>query len=185
MPDTPVVWKNTIPVNTVTTGAQYDTKVVTLSNGNILLAWTSTADTGAGSAIGQDIIGQIYDPFGNPVGGEFRLNSNFFSDDELNVDIAVTATGFIIVYEDNDTADGQSVSIRLQEYDNTGALVSSSTTVVDDAATTDPNFRNATIAVSSATSALIVYEQVTGGQPGVSGRSTTRPPTPTACNSRS
>ena len=49
MPDTPVTWLDDFTANQTTTGAQYQPRITQLTNGNILVAWTSTDDTGAGS----------------------------------------------------------------------------------------------------------------------------------------
>jgi Ca2+-binding RTX toxin-like protein len=68
------------------------------------------------------------------------------------------------VFEDTNAL---GTSIRLNEYDSNGVLVSSGTTVVSDGSLADPNYRNPHVAVSSATSVMIVYEEVTGGNPGI------------------
>ena len=161
MPNTPETWRSQFTVNTVTTGTQTDPNVIQLTNGNILVSWTSTDNTGAGAAAGIDVIGQLYDPLGNRIGGEFRLNNSFFADDEQDMELAaLPGGGFISVFEDTNAT---STSIRLNEYDANGVAVTSSTTVVSDGLAADPNYRNPIVAVSSATSVLIVYEEVTGG----------------------
>jgi hypothetical protein len=97
MPDIPVTWRGQQTVNTVLAGSQSDPDIIQLANGNILVSWTSTSDTGAGSAAGLDVIGQLFDPLGNRIGVEFRLNADHFLDEEQDMDMAASLGGFISV----------------------------------------------------------------------------------------
>ena len=66
-----------------------------------------------------------------------------------------------MVYEDNDATTN---SIRLQEFDATGNTVSSSTSVISDTTPSAPtSFSNPAVAVSSATSVLIVWQEAEVG----------------------
>lgn len=157
MPLTPETWLAEFTANSTTTGSQSDARVIQLNNGNILIAWTSTSDTGAGSPVGTDIIGQIFTPFGTPLGDEIRLNTSFVFDDERDVSLAaMTDGGFISVYEDFDTSSGV-ISLRLQGYNPDGTF-RFGTTIEADVDSAFSNFANPQVAVSSATSAMIVYE---------------------------
>ena len=49
MPDTPVTWLDDFTANQNTTGTQFQPRITQLTNGNILVAWTSGEDSGAGS----------------------------------------------------------------------------------------------------------------------------------------
>jgi RTX calcium-binding nonapeptide repeat (4 copies) len=163
MPNTPVTWLNQFLVNTVTTGSQSDPDIIQLANGNMLVSWTSDDNTAGtpGSPTGLDVIGQIYDPLGNRVGGEIRLNNSYFFDEEQDMDLAaLPGGGFISVFEDTDAF---GTSIRLNEYGANGVQVSGNNTVVSDASLADPNYRNPVIAASSATSVLIAYEKTFAG----------------------
>ena len=82
MPDTPVTWLDDFSPNQTTTGTQFQPRITQFTNGNILVAWTSAEDTGAGSPPGDDILGRIYDPLGNAITDEFRLNTNYYTDDD-------------------------------------------------------------------------------------------------------
>jgi Ca2+-binding RTX toxin-like protein len=167
MPNIPLTWLDQQTANTTTAGTQSDPDIIQLANGNILVCWTTNDNTGAGSPPGLDVLGQIFDPLGNKIGGETRLNRSYTADGEQDMDIApLPGGGFIAVYEDNDAG---VVSIRLDEFDAAGNLVTSNPDVVIDAAG-DPGYRNPVIAVSSATSALIVYEETTAGAPDIVGR---------------
>lgn len=82
MPLTPETWLNEFTVNLTTTNTQSRPRITQLANGNILVSWESSDDTGVGSPAGIDMIGQIFTPMGEPVGVEFRLNIAFNVDDE-------------------------------------------------------------------------------------------------------
>ncbi|KAB2945425.1 MAG: calcium-binding protein, partial [Rhizobiaceae bacterium] len=153
MPGIPATWLEEFTVNLTTSGFQDDPDIIQLANGNILVCWHSNADSGAGANPGFDIIGQIFDPLGNRIGGEITLNNAFGGDNEMNADLAaLPGGGFVVVYED---VDANGTSIRLEEYDADGASVSANTTVaLDDS---DFVFRDPRVAVSSATSVLVVY----------------------------
>ncbi|SHJ32876.1 hypothetical protein SAMN04488012_107154 [Palleronia salina] len=105
MPSTPAVWLTTFTANTTTDDSQYEPQIVQLSDGNVLIAWTSDNATGEGAEPGTDIIGQLFDPFGNTIGGETRLNHYYSAHNERSFDIAALNNGeFVIVYEDENNA---------------------------------------------------------------------------------
>lgn len=161
MPATPQTWLNQFIVNLTTTGSQSDPDIIQLANGNILVCWTSTDDTGAGSATGTDVIGQIFDPVGNLVGSEFRINTFGNANNEQNMDMAATPDGgFIAVYERVVIGTGVT-TICIDRFNSSGVQTGGSF-IVDDSANTDPNFLNPQVAVSGSTSALVVYEQTSG-----------------------
>lgn len=98
MPATPATWLEEFDSNT--SGATSDPQVIQLSNGNILVAYETADNSGAGSTGGIDILGQLYDPAGNPLGEEVRLNRLFNGGDEHEFDIAALDDGtFVIVFE--------------------------------------------------------------------------------------
>ena len=74
MPLIPETWRDAFTANVSTAGNQFDPDIIQLANGNILVSWTSDNAIGVGSEPGDDIIGQLFDPLGNPVGVEFRVN---------------------------------------------------------------------------------------------------------------
>ncbi len=49
MPNTPVTWLDELTVNTTTANSQFNSNITQLANGNILVSWTSTDNTGVGS----------------------------------------------------------------------------------------------------------------------------------------
>ena len=156
MPNTPVTWLDEFFVTNEV--SPQDPDIIQLANGNILVSWSSTDDAGAGTSSLSDVVGQIFDPLGNPVGAPIQLNFNYTVDNELNSDLTpLPGGGFIVVYQDNDV--GGFTDLRLDEYDAAGNLVSSAPSIIEDGATGLPSYRNPHIAAASDTSALIVYEQ--------------------------
>jgi Ca2+-binding RTX toxin-like protein len=159
MPLIPATWLDAIGVNLTTADSQARPRVTQLANGNILVAWDSAADTGAGSDPGRDVIGQLFNPLGERIGGEFRLNSGFLGDDEQAADVAaLPGGGFVTVFEDLDGTGGTR-SIRLVERD-AGGLSPASFNVADDVSSlADPTFFTPRVAAASDTSALVVYRE--------------------------
>ncbi|WP_102110306.1 beta strand repeat-containing protein, partial [Oceaniglobus roseus] len=111
MPLTPETWLADFTANLTTADSQFEPRITQLTNGNVVIAWTSSNDTGVGSEPGTDIIGQMFDAYGNKIGGETRLNNGFFLDNERNFDIAALDNGrFVVVYEDeNGSAANQAI----------------------------------------------------------------------------
>lgn len=167
MTTTPTTWLDEFIANTVTESLQADPKITTLASGNVLVSWTSSSNIGAGSDNGTDIIGQLFNPLGQPIGSEFQLNFDWYLDEERDAEIvALPNGGFVMVYEDldadNPTVENRATSIRLQEFDENGEVVSSSTSVVNDLAAAYSNYANPVVAASSDTSVMIAYEVITG-----------------------
>ncbi|MBC7987060.1 MAG: calcium-binding protein [Sphingomonadaceae bacterium] len=121
---TPVEWLGNFQVNTggAATGTQSDPHITGLANGNILVAWTESADGTIGTSPGTDIVGQLYDSEGNAIGTAFQINSALNVDDEGDFDIAATNDGgWVMVYIDNDISDVNQTSVIWERYDSTGA----------------------------------------------------------------
>lgn len=165
MASTPTTWLEDFIVNTVNVNNQGFETVTTLANGNLLVTWTTPDDSGAASPNGTDIIGQMFDAFGNPVGTQFRLNTSFSVDDERDGEVtALPNGGFIIVYEDDE---GTDTSLRLQEFNAEGIPVSAGTTIASD---TDglgsTRIADPVVAAASDTSVMIAYERRDSGSQG-------------------
>jgi RTX calcium-binding nonapeptide repeat (4 copies) len=118
MPLTPTPWDNLFDVNSYTTGTQNRSRIVALANGNILVVWNDLDNGGTvNNPAGTDIIGRIFDPFGNPVTAEFRLNNVLMIDNEMNGEIAALGNGgFMVVYEDN----GADNNLAYTTYNSSG-----------------------------------------------------------------
>ncbi|EHK56769.1 calcium-binding protein [Allomesorhizobium alhagi] len=165
MPGAPVTWLNQFTVNLTTTNDQSDPEIVQLANGNILVSWTSNDPTAPGNPAGPDILGQIFDPMGNRIGGEIRLNNDSTVDNEFNADLAALPDGgFIMVYTD---LQGGQPRVRMEVYDADGTQRIGEGGIVRDLGA-GINVVNPHVAVSSSTSALVAYQIDTGGGFGIS-----------------
>ncbi len=166
MPDTPETWLAAFTANKTTTDSQNDPHITQLANGNILVSWTSTADTGAGSPPDRDVIGQIFSPEGEPLGDELLLNQTYFDLSERDADIAALPNGgFIVVYKASSNA------LRFDRYDANGMADSDNNTVFSSLPAGITDFDNPTISVSHESSALITYRVLEpGGDSEIRGR---------------
>ncbi len=157
MPNTPEQWLDALVVNATTAGTQNAPQVTQLTDGRILVAWVSNDDTGVGSPNGTDIIGQLFDEFGVPIGSEFRLNTAGQIDDEGDFALAATpAGGWIVVYEDVAIA----TSLRMEVYDSTGTRIDFES-VANDVSTAFNNYADPEIVISGNT-AIISYTRIDG-----------------------
>jgi Ca2+-binding RTX toxin-like protein len=151
---TPESWMTEVLVNIgESIGTQKQPQITQLTNGNILVAWTDVSnnvDTNSGT----DIITQVYNPIGQPVGLPFQVNKTWRAHDEEQFEIAALPDGgFVLVYEDND-ANG--TSIRANEFDANGAL-SASRTIVEDFNDPDTEYRDPSVAVAADGTYLVTF----------------------------
>jgi S-layer family protein len=104
-------------VNDYLTGRQQAPDVSRAPDGRFVVAWTS--DRGDGS--NQAIIARRYDSLGNPMGGEFVVNT-YTTGAQILGRVAMDASGgFVIVWEDYLTnRDGSGSSIFGQRFDAAG-----------------------------------------------------------------
>ena len=170
MPDTPALWLSEFTANLTTTNNQSTPRITQLANGTILVTWTSNDPGGVGSPAGFDVIGQFFDPLGTRIGAEFLVNSTFTANFERDADVAALANGgFVAVYED--FSSGTNGAIRLTQRDAAGAAVRSVTIEADTVPGGSPTYADARVAVSSATSALVVFREFeTNGDTRILGR---------------
>ena len=125
-----------------------------LANGNFIAFWQSNTDDGPGFTGGNDVIGQLYDAEGNPIGAEFLANGSFNADDEGRIDAVGLPNGNLaLVFEDTD-ANG--TSIRFNIRSQSGTFVSSGTIAIDPG---DGDIGDAAITVNSDGSFLVAYQQ--------------------------
>lgn len=156
---TPDTWRDEFVVNAGNTaGAQFEPDIVQLANGNILVAWTDAANN-VDSAPGADIIGQIFDPLGNAVGGPIHLNAaGRFFDDEGEFELAALPNGgFVMAYEDTDAG---GTSIITGEYNAAG--VSTAVRVI----TADPgadDLGDPSVSVNANGTYIVSYQQAGAG----------------------
>jgi Ca2+-binding RTX toxin-like protein len=168
MPNVPETWLESQTANSTVANTQSEPITIQLANGNIVVAWTSTDNTGAGAAAGTDIIGRIFDPEGNPVTAEFRVNTFGNANNERDFDLAALPNGnFVVVYERSDITTGN-VDICIDVVSPTGTQVHGAFIVSDVAG--DPAYRNPVVSVSNGTSVLVAYEEVTAGVATIEGK---------------
>lgn len=104
-------------INTETSGNQKEPSVATDTAGNFVVTWH-------GPGISQeDIFAQRFDPNGQPIGGEFRVNS-YTDDKQLCPSVAMNIDGsFVVVWESMDIPEEGKSAIRGQLYDNSGSSI--------------------------------------------------------------
>ena len=172
MPHIPETWLDAQIVNTTGSGQQSQPDITQLANGNILVTWTSSHATGDGSPAGTEVFAQLFDPLGTPLGSEFRINAVSLLDNERDSDIvALPDGGFLVIYHDDDLSGNGASNIRLERFDATGTGVAEDSLVVNDGvAPALPNYANPRGACSSATSVMVVYDVIDGGNSGIFGR---------------
>lgn len=109
-------------VNTGTAGDQTRPQVTALASGGYVVSW-ETADTtrdGSGSAI----MGRVYDAAGNPLGTEFRANTQTIADQRQPTVAGLADGSFVMIWHTTDsTLDGQGWSLRGQRFSAGGGLL--------------------------------------------------------------
>ena len=108
-------------VNSFIAADQNMGKVVGLTGGGFVVVWES----GPGQDVsGQGVFGQQYDAAGNPVGGEFLVNSSESFDQRAPSLAALNDGGYVVVWESDFTApDSSSLGVFGQRYDAGGNAV--------------------------------------------------------------
>lgn len=107
-----------LQVNTYTTGNQSSPAVAMNPDGHFVIAWSSFGQDGAASGI----YAQRFDPQGNALGGEFRVNT-FTGGDEAYPSVAMDADGDFIVTWDTASPTGQLYDVYAQRYNAAGLPV--------------------------------------------------------------
>ncbi|MGE3817834.1 MAG: DUF4347 domain-containing protein, partial [Isosphaeraceae bacterium] len=89
---------NQTTVNTTTTNVQSQPAVAMDQNGNFVVVWTSQGQDNVDGKAG--VYGQRFDASGNPVGGEFLVNT-YTPSDQTAPAVAMSANGdFVVVWMD-------------------------------------------------------------------------------------
>ena len=145
MPTIPEIWRE----NVTATGATEDYDITELADGRILISWTSNTN--------DDVYSRIYDQLGNLVVDFTPLSTVWNSGVQEGGRIAATPDGgWLVIYEDELSSSG--TGLRMEAYDSAGTLVDQHSI----GAVVGEDFVHGDIAVSSATSALIAYEELNG-----------------------
>lgn len=161
MVDTPTVWKPQHQVNTTDAGEQQNPVAIDIGMGRYVVIWDEAAGGPIGTSLGIDLVGQIFDARGNPIGSEFQVNQDFHVDDEKDAALASRpGGGFVVVYEDTDVG---GTSIRAETYDINGVRI---TTGVPTTIALDPGgatiISNPEIVMSPDGSYLVTYQTSNG-----------------------
>ncbi|MEE8452225.1 MAG: hypothetical protein V3R99_09930, partial [Thermoguttaceae bacterium] len=157
-------------VNTTTEGGQLNASVAIDADGEFVVVWESR---GHGLDNSSDIFGQRYDSMGQPVGGEFRINSETYAD-QYNPAVAMDDFGnFAVVWA---SAAGQPFSyfhnIKGQVYDYAGRPIGEEFRVNEldlpgTGSSPGGHEGNPTIAMDPAGNIIVAWERVTVQQNGV------------------
>lgn len=113
---------NDVQVNTSTVGDHQDAAITKLSNGNVVIVWSSFDQDGSL----QGVYGRQYSPSGSPLGGEFQINVTT----ELNQRTASVAGlsdgGFVVAWVSETHLNQLSydVSIFIRRFDANNAALS-------------------------------------------------------------
>src|SRR5207248_2842003 len=105
-------------VNTTTDSDQTSPAVASDSQGNFIIAWQAKNQDGSGWGI----IGRRYDAAGNPLGGEFQINTSTDSD-QLSPTVAMNGSGAFVVSWASNNQDGGGWGVYAQRYDAAGNAV--------------------------------------------------------------
>ncbi|MBN2182652.1 MAG: hypothetical protein JW715_12130 [Sedimentisphaerales bacterium] len=86
-------------VNTTLEQAQQNPRIAMNDFGEFVIVWESMSDPNVNE---RDVFGQRFDNYGNPIGGEFRLNT-YIEDDQRRPAIAAGSGGrFVTVWQSNE-----------------------------------------------------------------------------------
>jgi hypothetical protein len=102
-------------VNTYTAGNQDTPSVAMDRQGNFVIAWESALQDGSSDGI----YAQRYDPNGNPVGGEFQVNT-FTAGAQDDPKVAMDGDGNFVIAWESALQDGDGDGVYAQRYDRDG-----------------------------------------------------------------
>jgi hypothetical protein len=118
---------NDVMVNTVTTSYQSDPSVAVLTNGNVVIVWSSFNEAAPGSM--SDVYGAIFSPNGQRLAGEFLINQ-FVTYNQRNPKVAALNTGGFVaawISEQQQSvgaiSNGPSVDVFARQFYANGAAV--------------------------------------------------------------
>lgn len=111
-------------INTETTSTQFVSNVTVLTDGGIVVTWSSTSQDGSGYGI----YGQRYDASGASLGAEFQINTET-SGNQIYSEIAAMADGGFVVVWQSFGQDGDDYGIYGQRYDASGDTVGAETLI--------------------------------------------------------
>ena len=96
---TPFLWGPEQLVNTETTSGQGSPDVAVLANGNYVVTWTDDSGIGADTS-GAGIKAQMYNAAGDPIGGEFLVNSTTLLSQTVPTVTGLANGDFVVAWQD-------------------------------------------------------------------------------------
>jgi hypothetical protein len=91
------------------------------ASGNAIVAWESYGEDGANYGV----FGQRYDNAGNPIGGEFQINT-YTSGNQSRPEVASDPNGnFVVTWESYNGQDGEDSGVFGQQFDSVGQRIGS------------------------------------------------------------
>lgn len=115
-------------VNEFTENNQSVPDIATLANGNLVVTWTSFEVDGSDD--GNDIRARIFDTDGDPVSGEFAVNTVLDFTQGDSVVVPLPDGGFVITWESGDGGEDDSGDgIRARAFDANGDPISNDTLI--------------------------------------------------------
>ncbi|WP_425404062.1 Ig-like domain-containing protein [Hwanghaeella sp.] len=117
-------------VNELTNSSQFDPSIVGLSDGGWVVTWT---DNSGIDGSGQGIFAQVYAADGSRVDGQFQVNTEFSSTQNLSSVAALDGAGFIVAYSSatsGTAGDGSSTGVFQQVFKTGGGTPSADPGIV-------------------------------------------------------
>ncbi|MDZ8082174.1 MAG: putative Ig domain-containing protein [Nostoc sp. DcaGUA01] len=101
---------------TTTANSQINPTVAIDADGDFVISWQSVGQDGSGSGI----YFKRYNSAGVAQGGEFQVNTTYFSDEQINPTVAIDANGNFVIAWQSFGQDGSDYGIYAKRYNSAG-----------------------------------------------------------------
>ena len=145
-------------VNTETDDQQDNPQIAMTANGDFIIVWESDDQDGDGAGV----YAQRYDSDGDPVGDEFRVNTETSADQD-NPAVAMNDRGDVIIAWESTDQDGSGSGIYAQRYDSNGDAVGEEFRVNVE---NDGNQTSPVVGIDSTGNFIIAWSDDTNGEDG-------------------
>lgn len=160
MTTTPTVWKSLFQLNMADAGNQEAVQVIDIGLGRFVAVWTELNGGPIGTSAGADLVGQIFDAEGDPIGAAFQVNVDYFSGDEHGASLVARPDGgFVMVYQQTLPT---GTSICVQTFDVDGSPVAATPIHITLDAGAD-ELSAPSVAMQADGSYLVTYQRDVGG----------------------
>ena len=109
-------------VNTKSAHDQSAPDIATMADGSYIVVWQSAPSRGTGDISSNGIFAQRYTATGQPIGGEFTVNTTLTGDQSKPQVVALDGGGYVVTWHSS-TGDGAGYGIFAQRFDAAGAPV--------------------------------------------------------------